>query len=79
MRVWSEWSYMQSQHHVLSLRQACANLDSAGRRNLVCEVSGIEVALEATDGNEELCVLNLFLDLWTTDRPNVDLIPDPAQ
>jgi hypothetical protein len=41
--------------------------------DLVGKVAGVEVALEATDGDDELGALYLCLDFWTADGSNVDL------
>ena len=40
---------------------------------MVGEVAGVEVALEAADGDDEFCFLDLLLDLGAGDGSDVDL------
>lgn len=39
------------------------DLDSPGGGDAVCEVTGVKIALERTDGEDELRFLNLVFDL----------------
>lgn len=48
-------------------------LNGASRRNLVGEVAGVEVALQATDREDKLCALDFLLDFGAADGSNVDL------
>ena len=50
-----------------------AHFDGVGRRDVVSEVSGVEVGLQATDGEDELGTLDLLPDLGTRDRSDIDL------
>ena len=40
---------------------------------MVGEVTGVEVALQSTNREDQLRVLNLLLDLWVTEGADVDL------
>ena len=74
MRVWSEWSYARKVSTYMRLDwPVTAYLNGAGSRDLVGEVTGVEVALEAADRKKKLCTLNLFFDLRMTNRSDVDL------
>jgi hypothetical protein len=48
-------------------------LDSFALRDVVREVSGVEVAEHRPDGDDQLCALNLFKDVGMADGPNVNL------
>ena len=49
------------------------DLDGTLRRNVVGEVAGVEVGLEAADGDDEFRTLDLLFDLWARDRADIDL------
>lgn len=48
-------------------------LDGALFGNAVGEVAGVEVGLEAAEGDDEFCGFDLLLDLRAGDRADVDL------
>ena len=49
-------------------------LNGAVGGNVIGEVASVEVALEGTNGQDELRVFYLFLHFGSTDGANVDLI-----
>ena len=50
-----------------------AYFDSSRRWDTIREISGIEVTLESTDRNNDLCVLYLILDLFMGECADVYL------
>ena len=49
------------------------DLDGPVSRDMVCKVTSVEVALERTDREDKLRILDLFLDLWVADGTDIDL------
>ena len=50
-----------------------AYLNGPHRLNAVCEITGVEVGLETTHGDDELRALNCLLGVGVGDRADVDL------
>jgi len=49
------------------------HLDCLAPRDVICEVSGIEVAEHRSDGDEQFRTLDLLKDLRVSDGSDVDL------
>lgn len=50
-----------------------ANLDGSLSGDAVGKVAGVEVALQATNGEDERCCLDLLLDLRMANGADIDL------
>lgn len=52
---------------------SCPHLNCLALRDVICEISSVEVAEHRSDRDEQFRTLNLLKDFRMTDRSDVDL------
>jgi len=70
--VWSEWSWI-TWFSLVEGVETETYLNMAASRNLIREISGIEITSEGPNRDYELCPFDFLFDIRMCDRPYVNL------